>query len=123
MLRRRFNQPTGNDMRKFTITFAILCLLLSACAKPLPADKTAYAGEWDAPTMSLLITSSGMVSYKRAEGHTSTSINAPVKNFEGDDFVVGVGPATTTFKVSAPPHQVQGQWKMTVDGVELTRKR
>jgi len=28
---------------------------------------------------------------------------------------------STTFKVSQPPQQVGGQWKMVVDGVELTR--
>lgn len=110
-------------MRKPIIALATLCLLLAACAKPLPPDKAAYAGEWDAPTMTLLITSRGSVRYKRVEGNRSTSINAPLKAFVGDDFVIGVGPANTTFKVSVPPHQEHGQWKMTVDGVELTRKR
>lgn len=110
-------------MRKPIITIATLSLLLAACAKPLPADKAEYGGQWNAPNMQLLITPSGAVRYKREDGNSSTSINAPLKSFEGDNFIVGIGPADTTFKVSAPPHQVQGQWKMTVDGVELTRKR
>lgn len=109
-------------MHKPIIALATACLLLSACAKPLPPDKAAYAGEWDAPTMALLITAQGRVAYKRVEGNSSTSVKAPLKAFIGNDFVVGVGPLSTTFKVSAPPHQVQGQWKMTVDGVELTRR-
>ena len=109
-------------MRKPIIALAASCLLLAACAKPLPPDKAAYVGEWDGPTMTLLITPGGSVVYKHAEGNSSTSINAPLKAFVGNDFVVGVGPVNTTFKVSAPPHQDQGQWKMTVDDVELTRK-
>ena len=109
-------------MRRPALTLVTLCLLLAACAKPLPPDKAAYAGEWDAPTMTLLITPSGSVAYKRVEGNRSTSISAPLKAFVGNDFVIGVGPLDTTFKVSMPPHQDQGQWKMIVDGVELTRK-
>ncbi len=109
-------------MHKPIIALATACLLLAACAKPLPPDKAAYAGEWDAPTMALLITAQGRVAYKRVEGSGSTSIKAPLKAFIGNDFVVGVGPLSTTFKVSAPPHQDHGQWKMTVDGVVLTRR-
>lgn len=58
----------------------------------------------------------------RQEGPFDKSIDGPLKQFEGDNFVVGVGPISTTFLVTAPPHQDGGQWKMTVDGVELTRK-
>ena len=77
-------------MRKPIIALATLGLLLAACAKPLPPDKAAYAGEWDSPTMALLITQGGSVAYKRVEGNSSTSINAPLKAFVGNDFVVGV---------------------------------
>lgn len=35
---------------------------------------------------------------------------APLKTFKGDDFVVAAG-----------PHRDGAAWKMTVDGVELTR--
>lgn len=51
------------------------------------------------------------------------SIDAPLKEFQGDNFVVGVGPIATTFVVSARPHQDGSAWKMTVDGVELTKKQ
>jgi hypothetical protein len=45
-----------------------------------------------------------------------------LKEFTGDDFSVGIGPMTTTFDVSKPPHQDKdGSWRMTVDGLELTR--
>jgi hypothetical protein len=102
---------------------ALLALLgLAACAKPVPAEKAAYVGEWQRPEMYLLITQDGGVKYKRSSGSGSTSVEGPLKEFAGDDFSVGIGPMTTTFDVSKPPHQDKdGSWRMTVDGMELTR--
>ena len=108
-------------MRKLLWIFAVCGLLLAGCAKPLPSEKLAYAGQWRSTTMSLLITESGNVNYRRVDGGMSKSINGPVQAFEGDNFVVGVGPIKTTFVVSMPPHEDGGAWKMTVDGVALTK--
>jgi hypothetical protein len=117
----RFSISGEKNMRELPWVFAVCCLLLAGCAKPLPPEKVAYAGEWRSTTMSLLITTGGNVNYKRVDGNTSKSVNGPLQAFEGDNFVVGVGPVKTTFVVSMPPYQDQGTWKMTVDGVELTR--
>ncbi len=108
-------------MRKWLWIFVVCGLLLAGCAKPLPPDKAAYAGQWRARSMALMITPSGNVMYKRAQGNATTSVNGPLQAFEGDNFVVGIGPMKTTFQVSVPPHRDQGQWKMVVDGVELTK--
>lgn len=105
---------------RIPVTIA-LTALLAACGIAVPADKAAYVGEWHAPQMALLITQDGRVEYKRVEGSATKSISAPLKHFDGNDFTVGLGPLTTTFKVSAPPHSDGGAMKMTVDGVELTR--
>ena len=111
----------GENMRKWLWGFVACCLLLAGCAKPLPPDRLAYAGQWRSSTMSLLITESGNVNYKRVDGGVSKSVNGPLQAFEGDNFVVGIGPVKTTFVVSMPPHEDGGAWKMTVDGVELTK--
>jgi hypothetical protein len=108
-------------MQTWRVLFAIVLALLAGCGKPVPPDKAAYVGEWQQPTMYLLITADGSVSYKRLQGGVTTSISAPLKKFEGDNFEAGVGPMSTAFVVSKPPHQVDGKWKMVVDGVELTR--
>ena len=100
---------------------AALALLAAGCGQPVPPDKAAYVGEWEQPTMYLLITADGSVSYKRVKGGATTSVDAPLKKFDGDNFEAGVGPMSTVFVVSKPPHQVDGKWKMVVDGVELTR--
>ncbi|HEX7644001.1 MAG TPA: hypothetical protein VF472_17500 [Burkholderiaceae bacterium] len=99
----------------------LLAALLACCGKPLPQEKAAYVGEWQAKNMYLNIEAEGQVNYKRKDGNTSTSINAPIKEFHGDDFDVGVGPMSTTFRVSRAPYQEGGQWKMVVDGVELVK--
>ena len=94
---------------------------LFGCGQPVPPDKVAYVGEWQERTMYLLITQDGSVRYKRLKAGATTSIEGPLKGFEGDDFVVGVGPINTTFDVSRPPYQDGESWKMVVDGLELTR--
>ena len=103
-------------------TFLAAVLLLVACGQPLPADKAAYAGDWRAKDMRVVITVDGHVAYERREGSSSKSINAPIQRFEGDNFVVGVGLLSTTFVVSKPPWRDEALWKMTVDGVELVRR-
>lgn len=96
-------------------------LLLTACSDPLPQDRLDYAGMWQSHEMALLILADGSVSYKRLKNGGTTSINGPLKEFDGDNFVVGIGPMATTFTVTEPPHQVDGQWQMVVDGVRLTK--
>ena len=101
---------------------AVAVLLLAGCSEPIPQARLAYAGDWRANQMRLVITPEGYCEYsRRKEGGNSNTINAPIQRFEGDNFVVGIGLFTTTFIVSRPPHLDGGQWKMTVDGVELTR--
>ena len=99
----------------------VALLLLSACGQPVPDDKAAYAGEWCARTMRLVITKDGSVSYKRVNGHVTTSVDGPLRRFEGANFVVGIPLLNSTFEVSKPPYQEAEMWKMVVDGVELIR--
>jgi hypothetical protein len=106
---------------QMTLMAGLVAALLVACAKPLPADRSGYAGEWHGGPISLLITPEGRAIYERKEGNMSKKIDAPLKEFKGDNFVVGVGFMSTEFVVSRPPHEEGGEWKMTVDGVELTR--
>jgi hypothetical protein len=97
--------------------------LLVGCGHPLPADRAAYVGEWHGAGMTLEIDQGGQVYYQRVGHGSSRSIDLPLVRFEGADFVVGIGPFTTTFVVSNPPHESNGEWRMTVDGVELVRQR
>ena len=109
-------------MRPLAAVLLASCLvLLAACAEPLPKDKLEYAGEWRGESTRLVISPEGHCDYERRRGGSNVSINAPIQRFEGDNFVVGVGPLTTTFVVSKAPHLAEGRWRMVVDGVELTR--
>ncbi|HLH88937.1 MAG TPA: hypothetical protein VKX28_10795 [Xanthobacteraceae bacterium] len=96
-------------------------LMLSACGQAVPDDKAAYVGDWRGPNMTLVVAKDGRINYRRVKGNSTTTINAPLRRFEGDNFVVGIPFLSTTFEVSKPPYQEAGAWKMVVDGVELTR--
>jgi len=100
-----------------------VALIAAGCGQPLPVDKTDYVGLWasQTPDMTLQIFQEGRVEYLRKEGNTRSSIKAPIQGFFGNDFEVGLGFIKTRFVVSVPPHQEDGVWKMTVDGVVLTR--
>lgn len=107
--------------KKQLLLLTFLALFLSACGKPVPPDKTAYIGKWQSKTMYLVITKEGDISYKRVKGKQTTTINAPLKGFNGNDFEVGIGPLSTMFKVNKPPYQDGDQWKIIVDEVVLTK--
>ena len=106
---------------KYKFLLATLIIILSACSKPLPENKLNYEGEWQSKEMSLLIRRDGTVSYQRLKNGTTTSVQGPIKHFEGNNFVVGLGPITTTFEVNQIPKNRDGKWTMTVDGVQLKR--
>ena len=117
-----------NSKSKFVVValmigIATLWLVLTFArgGKPLPLDKADYVGEWRSPAMELVITRDSNVHYKRRRNGSETSVNGPLQKFKGDDFSVGFLFISTTFVVSKPPHQEGDKWKMTVDGVELTR--
>lgn len=105
------------------IAFVLFTIvLLFGCGKPLPEDKSAYAGHWQSKEMSLLILQDGTIAYERLKHGGSTSVKGPIKEFVGDDFVVGFAFLTTTFDVTQPPVFSSGQWIMVVDGVTLVKR-
>jgi hypothetical protein len=108
-------------MRFGRVAAVVLCALLAACGIAVPEDKSDYVGEWRAPDMSLLITRDGRVEYWRTEGMSKTSVSGPLQAFDGDDFTVGLSFMSTRFDVTVPPHEADGEWTMTVDGVRLKR--
>lgn len=110
---------------KTLILSLFLSLALIACSKPLPTDKSDYAGHWLSvdSRVSLEITPEGRVEYSNAQPGKSTSLSSPIKAFNENGFDAGVGPFTTEFKVNQPPSQnAQGQWFMTVDGYSLAKQ-
>lgn len=121
--RPRLPQTFGSRAR---LAAAALLAALAACSRPVPPDKADYVGHWVGEgaelRVDLQIHQEGRVDYRKTEGRSKTTINAPIKAFRGNDFIVGVGPIETTFVVAAPPRREGERWQMTVDGLELVRQ-
>lgn len=103
--------------------FALLCLLaLAACTQPVPVDQRDYIGHWQGEGVLLVIQADGHADYARVRDSRRTSIEGPAHSFTTKGFKIGVGPLSASFRVQSPPTEVDGTWRMTVDGVELTRR-
>lgn len=102
---------------------ALAGALMGCTGVPLPPDKAEYAGQWAGPEMWLMVSPEGQVAYKRIKDRGTVTINGPISRYEGHDFVVGAWVVTSTFVVERTPWEDEdGVWRMTVDGVELTRQ-
>ena len=88
---------------------------------PVPEEKRAYVGTWEGVGFHLTIHEDGGIDYRRVKGKSTTTVTGPLKNFIGDDFVVGMLFVTTTFEVQHPPYLEGDDWFMVVDGVELKK--
>jgi hypothetical protein len=122
----RFVVDPGVFMHAFmptlrTAFLAALLLPLAAQAGPVPADKLAYVGDWQGKDMRLQLAKDGKVKYKRDRPNKKMDLSVDLQGFNGDNFDVGAFLVRSTFVVSKPPHREGDKWKMTVDGVELTR--
>lgn len=81
-----------------------------------------YVGVWKGVGMDMTITEDGTMEYKRLkQGVTKSFSGGKVVSISGDQMKVKVFVSDTSFVVNVPPHEDSGKWKMTLDGVELTR--
>lgn len=96
-------------------------LALAACAQPVPVDKRDYIGHWQGEGVLLVIRADGHADYARVRDSRRTSIEGPAHSFTTKGFKIGIGPLSVSFRVQSPPKEVDGTWRMTVDGVVLTR--
>lgn len=99
----------------------LACLWLAACAKPVPADYSHYVGHWRGDGILLVIRADGHADYERVTDNSRVSIEGSCHSFSERGFKIGLGLLSADFEVSRPPQRVEGRWRMTVDGVELTR--
>ena len=89
-------------------------------ACPIPLDKQGLVGVWrnERVSFKLAVASDCRVAYER----DGTKVNAPLMQFNGDDFSIGMLGFGPTFHVTIPPRaDVSGVMRMTVDGVELMK--
>jgi hypothetical protein len=89
----------------------------------VPPDKSDYVGEWISPQAALFISQDGTIRYAHKEKGVSKTVKTSLQGFEGNNLKVGFGPVSSTLSVGVAPHRDGDDWKMTVDGVELVKKR
>ena len=99
----------------------LLLVLVAACAEPVPVQHGQYVGHWRGEGMRLVIRTDGHADYDRVQGTNRVSIEGNVHSFSEHGFRIGLGPFSADFDVQRQPHLSGGRWRMTVDGVELTR--
>jgi hypothetical protein len=108
-------------LRTAILAACLLPLAAHADPVPVPADKLAYVGDWQGKDMRIQMGKDGKVQYKRNQPGKNLSLSVDLQGFNGDNFDVGMTFVRSTFVVSKPPHREGNKWKMTVDGVELTK--
>lgn len=96
-------------------------LVLAGCTQPVPVDHRDYIGHWQGDGVLLVIGPDGHGDYARVRDSRRTTIEGPAHSFTRRGFKIGIGPLSASFKVQSPPQQVDGIWRMTVDGTVLTR--
>lgn len=79
-------------------------------------------GSWRGEGFELDIAPGGNVHYERREGATSRTLDGTLDRVTGESFDVKVLLVSTTFRIDSPPREENGAWRMTVDGVALTRQ-
>ena len=99
----------------------LLCTLIGACSRPVPASRGEYVGLWTAADRYLAITADGRLEYQRKSSGKTVELGGTIRAIEVDEIRAGIWPITSTFRVDRAPHLEGGQWKMTIDGVELCR--
>lgn len=108
-------------LRTAILAACFLSFSAHAAPVPVPADKIAYVGDWQGKDMRLQLAKDGKVKYQRDRPGKQMDLSLDLQGFDGDNFDVGVMLVRSTFVVTKPPHREGNKWKMTVDGVELTR--
>ncbi|MFT5686963.1 MAG: hypothetical protein ACI8RZ_007920 [Myxococcota bacterium] len=108
-------------------TLAALGGFLLACSglmgEPVPQTHQDYIGVWQGIGVELTITAAGRLEYENNNQSVSTSISAPIQQWDADGFDAGLWSLTTHFVVNESPHLVEDTWWMTVEGNALERVR
>jgi hypothetical protein len=97
---------------------------LEEALRPEPPPSPAWVGTWEGPGMTVRIDESGLVDLRRGAsgtgGDLASSVAGPAKAWT-PSLEVGVGVFTTGWRVDETPHEVNGEWRMVIEGVVVVR--
>lgn len=101
-----------------------LLLLLAGCASSPPArPDPAFVGHWHGPSLTLSLSSGGLIYVEQQLANGSNETGGPLRQFDGQQMVFGHGPLRQVLRIDRQPWQDGDQWKMVINGEELVRTR
>jgi len=115
-------QTMGRFTAKILPAAVIAAFLVCGCAQPIPPDKREFIGHWSGGGVTLVIAADGGMNYRRVSGASTNEVAGPIFKWEGNNFSVGIPVVNSDFVVSEPPHEEDGKWVMTIEGVRVTRQ-
>lgn len=88
---------------------------------PVPERFQSLVGTWKTFGTSLSIYQEGYIKYASKNGQMPIEIRGPITKWTDQGFISGAIILTQEFKVTTPPHQVEGKWEMVVNGERLIK--
>ncbi|MCB9666018.1 MAG: hypothetical protein H6732_18065 [Alphaproteobacteria bacterium] len=86
----------------------------------VPPPSPSWVGTWEGPGLTVQISADGFVSIDHVQDGQTSSVMAPARSWE-HGIEVGFASLTTTWTVDEAPYEVEGSWRMVVQGVPLQR--
>lgn len=90
-------------------------------AQPVPERYRSCVGTWETFGTSLTIYPEGSIKYDSKNGAQPLKMEMPILDWSDQGFHSGIKIFSKEFKISEPPHPVNGRWEMVVNGERLVR--
>ena len=110
-------------MLKKILLILVSMLVFFWCSGEMPDSKKEYIWNWESNISKMKIYENWYLEYNKVSWSTNVSINAPIKKFEDDKFIVGILFLTTDFVINTPPYTEWAYWKMKIDNIEYQKSR
>jgi hypothetical protein len=86
-----------------------------------PPPSPNYVGAWAGVGLEMEIDPEGMVDVVHNDNGSHSEFSAPAMSWDAGELKIGIGPIVRTYTVNEPPHLVDGEWRMVVNGIVLVR--
>lgn len=117
-----------NFITSLVAVFGLLIVLgcsglgdFAAQFQPVEPPSEEWVGQWTGSEFSLTISPNGEVTVNDRRGSAESVYNLPATLWEDDQVVLGANVLTKILSIDEPPYEADGEWRMVVEGVPMTR--